>query len=565
MPAPSPPRRSAALTQGPHRAPARAMLKAVGFTDEDLAAARSASPTPGSRSAPATSTSATWPSDVKRGHPRGGRHAARVQHRRRSPTASRWAPQGMKASLVSREVIADSIELVARGNHLDGARRARAAATRPSPAPSWRSRASTFPGIVLYGGSIAPGHCDGRDVTIQDVFEAVGAHAAGRMTDERAARPRERRLPGRRRLRRPVHRQHDGHGLRVPRHLAHGQRQRAGRRRPAKPDVARADRPRSSWIWSPATCARAGSSRAPPSRTRSPASMATGGSTNAVLHLLAIAREAGVPLSIDDFNRVSDRMPLIADLKPGGRFVATDLHRAGGIQLVAQAAARGRPAPRRRDHRHRPHASARKPPTPPRRPGRRSCGRCRRPIKPTGGLVILQGQPRARGLRGQGGRLHAPGAHAGPARVFDSEEAAFAAVQRGSIKPGDVVVIRYEGPAGGPGMREMLGGHGRARRRRPGRLGRAAHRRPLLRRHARADGRPRRARGRARRADRRRARRRPHHVRHRRARHDCEVARAGRRTARAAWRRGRPRRRRFATGVHGEVRPARVVGLRRAR
>ena len=183
---------------------------------------------------------------------------------------------------------------------------------------------------------------------------------------------------------------------------------------------------------------------------------ATGGSTNAVLHLLAIAREAGVELALDDFDRISARTPLIADLKPSGRFVATDLHAAGGSPLVDQAADRSAATSTATRHdRHRPDARRGSRPRPSRRRARRWCGRSTSPLKPHGGLVILFGN-----LAPEGGVLKLSGTeralHRGPARVFDSEEAAFDAVQRQAIKPGDVVVIRYEGPNGGPGMREML-------------------------------------------------------------------------------------------------------------
>ena len=221
---------------------------------------------------------------------------------------------------------------------------------------------------------------------------------------------------------------------------------------------------------------------------------ATGGSTNGVLHLLAIAREAGVELTIDDFDRIAAETPLLCDLKPGGRFVATDLYAAGGTALVGHAPARGRDAARGRADRHGPDDRRGRRRGRRRRPARRSCAPLAEPLKPTGGLVILRGNLAPEGcvvkLAGHE-RLH----HRGPARVFDCEEDAMAAVTARQIRAGDVVVIRNEGPAGGPGMREMLAVTGGDRRRGARRLGRAAHRRPLLGRHARLHGRPRRARG----------------------------------------------------------------------
>ena len=228
---------------------------------------------------------------------------------------------------------------------------------------------------------------------------------------------------------------------------------------------------------------------------------ATGGSTNAVLHLLAIAHEAGVPLEIDDFDRISGRVPLLADLKPGGKFVATDLHRAGGIPLVIQRLAEAGilhqeaiTVSGRTIGEHAREAVETS--------GQEVVRPVAAPIKPTGGLVILKGN-----LAPEGAVVKVAGydtkQFVGPARVFDSEEAAFAAVRLGGIHPGDVVAIRYEGPRGGPGMREMLARHGGLDGRRARRLGGPAHGRPLLRRDARADGRPRRPRSGARRPDRR--------------------------------------------------------------
>ena len=238
---------------------------------------------------------------------------------------------------------------------------------------------------------------------------------------------------------------------------------------------------------------------------------ASGGSTNAVLHLLAIAREAGVELRLEDFDRISAKVPLLADLKPGGRFVAVDLHRAGGTRLLAarlqQAGVLHSDAGTVSGRTIGEEAKAAV-----ETPGQEVIRPVATPLKPTGGLVILRGNLAPDGcvVKVAG---HDYGVHRGPARVFDGEEAAFEAVQAGRINHNDVVVIRHEGPKGGPGMREMLAVTAAHHGRRPRRLGRARHRRTVLRSHARVDGRARRAGGGARRADRRRAGRRPHHAR----------------------------------------------------
>ena len=388
------------------------MLKAVGFSDADLAR-------------PLIGVANTWieigpcnyhlkelAADVKAGIREAGGTPLEFNTVSISDGIT-MGTAGMKASLVSREVIADSIELVARGNLFDGLV-VLVGCDKTIPGAVMALARLDIPGTVLYGGSIAPGSWEGRDVTIQDVFEAVGAHAAGRLDAGRLKALEDRRLPGCGGVRRPVHREHDGDGLRVSRHRRHGQRQRAGGR-PARRDV----------------CARIGrlvmdlvDRDLRPSRiiTRPALEnaiagvMATGGSTNAVLHLLAIAREAGVPLTIDDFNPVNDRIPLIADLKPGGRFVANDLYRAGGIALVARRLLEGGLLHGDAIDRHRP-IDCRGGGGGPRdaRPGGGAAARQpdqadRRPRDP-------QGQPRARRLRGEGRRLHAPRAHGAGARL----------------------------------------------------------------------------------------------------------------------------------------------------
>ena len=445
-----PPMRSRAITQGPSRAPARAMLKAAGFTDDDLRR-------------PIIGVANTWieigpcnyhlrdlAAQVKAGIRAAGGTPMEFNTVSISDGVT-MGSEGMKASLVSREVVADSIELVVRGNLFDGLV-VLVGCDKTIPGGVMALVRLDVPGLVLYGGSIAPGRWEGRDVTIQDVFEAVGAHAAGALTDARLAALEDAACPG------PgaCGGQFTANTMSTACELlgvspmrANGvpamSEEKAGAARRAGAivmDLVRADlRPRRIVTRKALENAIA-------------AVAATGGSTNAVLHLLAIAREAGVPLEIDDFDRISARTPLLADLKPGGRFVATDLHRAGGVGLVARrlqeagllhddaltvtgetigAAAR---------------AAAET-------VGQEVVRPVADPITPAGGLVILKGNLAPEGcvVKVAG---HAPATHRGPARAFDSEEAAFAAVGRGAIRAGDVVVIRYEGPKGGPGMREML-------------------------------------------------------------------------------------------------------------
>jgi dihydroxy-acid dehydratase len=442
---------SAALTQGPSRAPARAMLKAVGFTDEDLRR-------------PLIGVANTWieigpcnhhlrelAASVKQGIRSAGGTPMEFNTVSISDGIT-MGTEGMRTSLVSREVIADSIELVARGNQFD-AIVALVGCDKTIPGALMALARLNLPGLVLYGGSIAPGNFHGKDVTIQDVFEAVGAHAQKRMSDadllamENSACPGAGACGG----------QFTANTMAMVCEFL-GLSLMGSGSVPAldarKPEVAQAAgakvmellrhdlRPRQ--ILTRDAFENAIASVA-----------ATGGSTNAVLHLLAIAYEAGVVLSIDDFDRVSERVPLLADLKPGGRFVATDLYRAGGTGLVAK----------RLNEAGLLHGDARTV------SGKSIAEEAQgasetaeqevvrpldRPLKPTGGLVILKGNLAPEGcvLKVAGHQLvH----HRGPARVFDSEEEAFAAVQQGRIRSGDVLVIRYEGPRGGPGMREMLG------------------------------------------------------------------------------------------------------------
>ncbi|MFL2434553.1 dihydroxy-acid dehydratase [bacterium] len=443
-------RRSAAITEGPSRAPARAMLKAVGFTDADL-------------KKPLIGVANTW---IEIGpcnyHLRDLAEEVKVGIREAGGTPMEFntvsisdgitmGSEGMKTSLISREVIADSIELVARGNLFDGIV-ILVGCDKTIPGGAMALVRLDIPGLVLYGGSIAPGKWDGKDVTIQDVFEAVGAHAAGKMTDEQLCALEDVACPG------PgaCGGQFTANTMSTVCELL-GVSPMAANGVPAmvaeKSDVAKQAgslvlelvqkdvRPRQ--IVTTHALENAISAVA-----------TTGGSTNAVLHLLAIAHEAGVDLKIEDFDRISEQTPLLADLKPGGRFVATDLYRAGGLELVANRlkeagllhtealTVTGQTIGDVAD-------SAKE------TEGQKVVRSVSDPITATGGLVILKGNLAPDGcvVKVAGHELTQ---HRGPARVFDSEEACFEAVEQGRIKAGDVVVIRYEGPQGGPGMREML-------------------------------------------------------------------------------------------------------------
>ncbi|HZP47438.1 MAG TPA: dihydroxy-acid dehydratase [Vicinamibacterales bacterium] len=438
------------LTTGSHRAPARAMLKAVGFTDADL-------------SKPLIGIANTWieigPCNYHlrelAGHVKDGvRSAGGTPMEFNTVSISdgiTMGTEGMRASLVSREVIADSIELVARGNGFDGLV-ILVGCDKTIPAAAMALARLNVPGVVLYGGSIAPGRWNGKEVTIQDVFEAVGAHAAGALTDADLCRLEDQACPGAG----ACGGQFTANTMAIACEFLGIAALGSGSvpaNDPTKAEVARETgarvmdlvrrnvRPRD--IITAASIANAIASVA-----------TTGGSTNAVLHLTAIAREAGVELSLDDFDRISDRTPLLADLKPSGRFVATDLHAAGGSRLVAQrlveagAVEGSSPTVTGKTLTDEARGAIET-------PGQQVVRPASAPLKAHGGLVILRGS-----LAPDGAVMKISGAdratHRGPARVFDSEEAAFDAVQHQRIRPGDVIVIRYEGPSGGPGMREML-------------------------------------------------------------------------------------------------------------
>jgi dihydroxy-acid dehydratase len=442
--------RSNPLTTGPHRAPARAMLKAVGFSDADL-------------KKPLIGVANTWIEigpcnyhlrDLAVHVKEGIRAAGGTPMEFNTVSISdgiTMGTEGMRASLVSREVIADSIELVARGNGFDGLV-VLVGCDKTIPGGVMALARLDIPGVLLYGGSIAPGHWHEKSVTIQDVFEAVGAHAAGTITDDDLCRLENDACPGAG----ACGGQFTANTMAIASEFLGIAALGSGSvpaTDPAKAAVARAAGERVMDLVRRGVRPRDIITRAALENAIA-AVATTGGSTNAVLHLIAIAREAGISLELADFDRISSRTPLLADLKPSGRFVATDLHAAGGSPLVAsrlvEAGAVDGSA-QTVTGRTLADEAAKAAET----PGQQVVRPVAQALKKSGGLVILRGS-----LAPDGAVMKVSGTeraqHRGPARVFDSEEAAFEAVQTQAIKAGDVVVIRYEGPSGGPGMREML-------------------------------------------------------------------------------------------------------------
>ncbi|MDX1613185.1 MAG: dihydroxy-acid dehydratase [Candidatus Promineifilaceae bacterium] len=443
--------RSDRIKAGYDRAPARAMLKAVGFSDEDL-------------SRPLIGIANTW---IEIGpcnyHLR--RLAAKVKEGVRAAGGTpmefntvsisdgiTMGTEGMKASLISREVIADSIELVARGNQFDGVI-ALSGCDKTIPGTVMALARLDVPGLMIYGGSIAPGRFEGHDVTIQDVFEAVGAHSSGRMSSQRLKALEDVACPGA-----------GACGGQFTANTMATVCEFLGISPMGSASVPAMDKRKDEVAFAAGQLIMEMVERGQTGRSvltrdaieNAIASVAaTGGSTNAVLHLLAIAREAGVDLDIDDFDRISGQTPLLADLKPGGRFVAHDLYHAGGIQLVAQRLLEAGHL-----HAEAPTVTgktiAQEAETASETEGQQVVYSAKEPLQTRGGLVILKGNLAPEGcvIKIAGHKMRH---HRGPARVYECEEDAFAAVEAGQIQAGDVVVIRYEGPKGGPGMREMLG------------------------------------------------------------------------------------------------------------
>ncbi|MHB8572427.1 MAG: dihydroxy-acid dehydratase [Candidatus Dormibacteria bacterium] len=360
--------------------------------------------------------------------------------------------EGMRTSLVSREVIADSLELVARG-HLFDALVVIVGCDKTIPAAAMALCRVDLPGLILYGGTILPGRLRDRRLTVQDVFEAVGEHAAGQLDDQGLLAIEEAACPGAG----ACGGQFTANTMACAMEflgLSPGGANGIPAADAAKPAAARRAGELAVALAESGIGARALVTRE--SLENAIACVAaTGGSTNAVLHLLAIAQESGVPLDLDDFDRISARTPTIASLRPGGLHYATDLHEAGGLGLVTARLAAGgliHGDTRTVDGRTLAELGAEARET----PGQSVVSTLASPLRPFGGLAVLRGNlaPEGSVVKLAG---HERSEHRGPARVFDSEEACFAAVRAREIRPGDVVVIRYEGPAGGPGMREMLG------------------------------------------------------------------------------------------------------------
>jgi dihydroxy-acid dehydratase len=441
---------SIVLTEGPSRAAARAMLRGIGFTKDDL-------------HKPIIGIANTWTEigpcnyhlrEIAEAVKQGIREAGGTPMEFNTITISdgiTMGTEGMKASLISREVIADSVELVARGNLFDGLV-AIAGCDKNMPGTVMALARLDIPSLMLYGGSIAPGHLAGKDLTVQDVFEAIGSHAAGKLDDAGLEAVEANACPGAGACGgqftantmamsceflgiSPI-------GLSgVPAFL------------PAKLEASR---------QAGHLVMQAAIHGLKPSQLITRTSLenaiasvaASGGSTNAVLHFLAIAHEMGIELSVDDFDRISNKTPLLCDLKPGGKYVAADYQAAGGSRLLAkrllEAGLIAGDTPNVTGK-----SLAEEAALAVETEGQQVIFPVAQAIKPTGGLVILKGNIAPDGcvIKVAG---HKRLTHSGPARVFESEPEAFAAVEQGRIKPNDVMVIRYEGPRGGPGMQEML-------------------------------------------------------------------------------------------------------------
>ena len=442
--------RSRALLEGPNRAAARAQLYGIGFDEEALAKPIVGVATTWTETMPCNFNQRALAAKVKEGIRAAGGTPMEFNSIAISDGIT-MGTSGMRASLVSREIVADSIELVADAHFFD-AIVCLAACDKTIPGAVMAMARLDIPGLLLYGGAIAPGHFQGHDVTIGDVFEAIGAHAAGKMSDED--------------LEELAHSASPGMGACGGQFTANTMAMAfellgispmgsamVPAENPTKADVAhkvgelvmdvlrRGQRPSDIITRNGLENAIAGVAM-------------SGGSTNGVLHLLAVATEAGIPLTIDDFDRVASKTPLLCDLKPGGQYVATDLFAAGGIGVVAkrmqQAGILHEDAQTVTGRTMGEEARAAQ-----ETEGQPVVRNLDNALKPTGGLAILRGNLAPEGcvvkLAGHD-RVH----HEGPARVFENEEAAMAAVTAQQIEPGDVVVIRNEGPAGGPGMREML-------------------------------------------------------------------------------------------------------------
>jgi len=443
-------RHSHALTDGPDRAPARAMLKAIGFTDDDLARPLVGVATTWIETMPCNFNQRRLAEFVKEGVRAGGGTPMEFNTISVSDGVS-MGTEGMKASLVSREVIADSIELVVRGHLLDGIV-CLVGCDKTLPGAAMAMARLDVPGLILYNGTIYPGTYKGRDLTVVAVFEAVGAYRAGKIgleelyDIESAACPGAGACGG----------QFTANTMSMVLEflgLSPAGLNGIPAEDPAKDAAARQAGELAMTLVRHDV--RPSSIVTRNSIENAIASVAaTGGSTNGVLHLLGIAHEFGIPLTVDDFDTIAERTPIVADMVPGGRYTASDLYDAGGVSLVMRELLKRdlvHGEEKNVDGRTMSRIAAEAKET----EGQKVILPIETPLKPTGGLAILHGSLAPEGcvikLAGHE-RTH----HRGPARVFDSETACFEAVKNRQIKAGDVVVIRYEGPVGGPGMQEML-------------------------------------------------------------------------------------------------------------
>jgi dihydroxy-acid dehydratase len=442
--------KSRGLTDGPERAAARAYLHGIGYSAEDLAKPIIGVAHSWIETMPCNFNNRVLAAKVKQGIRAAGGTPMELNTIAISDGIT-MGTAGMRASLVSREVIADSIELVGSAHQFD-AIVAISGCDKTIPGTVMALARLDVPALMLYGGSIRPGRYDGQEVTIQQVFEAVGAYASGRISEDQLHELEEVASPGAGACGGQFTANtmamafevlgispagtamvpaEDGRKLAVAAEMGE-----------LVMDVLRRGQRPSDVITKAAL------------ENAIAAVAMSGGSTNGVLHLLAVAREVGVPLEIDEFDRISERTPLLCDLQPGGQYAATDLYEAGGVPLVLkrmqEAGVLNGDAPTVTGRTIGEHAAEAV-----ETEGQRVVRPLSDPLKPTGGFAILRGNLAPDGcvvkLAGHERRLHT-----GPARVFDGEEAAMAAVLGGEIEEGDVVVIRNEGPAGGPGMREML-------------------------------------------------------------------------------------------------------------
>jgi dihydroxy-acid dehydratase len=444
--------RSSAITQGVQRAPNRAMLRAVGFGDDDFT-----KPIVGIANAHSTITPCNAGLDeLAHRAEAAARAAGAMPQLFGTITVSdgiSMGTEGMKYSLVSREVIADSIETACGAQSMDGLV-AIGGCDKNMPGAMMAIARMDIPAIFVYGGTIKPGHLNGRDLTVVSAFEAVGQHSAGTIGDRELLEVERRACPGK-----------GSCGGMFTANTMSSVFEAMGMSLPFSSTMAAEDREKAESAAMSATVLVGAVRRQLRPRqilTRKAFEnaiavvMALGGSTNAVLHLLAIARAANVPLSLDDFETVRERVPVLCDLKPSGRFVATDLHRAGGVPqvmkiLLTQGALHGDALTITGETVSESLASI---PAEP-RSDQEVIRPWHRPLYPQGHLAILRGNLAAEGAVAKITGVKLP-RMSGPARVFDSEERCLEAILGGQIRAGDVLVIRYEGPRGGPGMREML-------------------------------------------------------------------------------------------------------------